>query len=73
VIFPNRRNTDDPQSLSLTQKIMDPTVILLAVLTIALIVTAIQAWRNRNEKRDVVLIAAFAGLFAAGTAAAAIL
>jgi hypothetical protein len=52
---------------------MDPTVILLAVLTIALIVTAIQAWRNRNEKRDVVLIAAFAGLFAAGTATAAIL
>jgi hypothetical protein len=73
VIFPHRRNADDPQSLSLTQKIMDPTVILLAVLTVTLIVTAIQAWRNRNEKRDVALIAVFGGLFAAGTAAAAIL
>ena len=55
------------------KKTMDPTVILLAVLTVTLIVTAFQAWRNRNEKRDVALIAAFAGLFAAGTAAAAIL
>ena len=49
---------------------MDPTVILLPVLTIAPIVTAFQAWRNRNEKRDIALIAAFGGLFAAGTAAA---
>jgi len=70
VIFPNRRNADDPQSSSLTQKIMDPTVILLAVLIIAPVVTAFQAWRNRNEKRDIALIAAFGGLFAAGTAAA---
>jgi hypothetical protein len=55
-----------------SQQIMDFTVVLLAVLTITLIVTAIQAWRNRNEKRDVALIASFASLFAAGTAAAAI-
>jgi hypothetical protein len=52
---------------------MEPTVILLAVLTITMILTAFQASRTGNEKRDVVLIAVFGGLFAAGTAVAAIL
>lgn len=52
---------------------MDPTVILLAVFTITMILTAFQAWRIGNEKRDVVLLAVFGGLFAAGTAVAAIL
>ena len=51
---------------------MEPTVILLAVFTITLIVTALQAWRIGNEKRDVVLITVFGGLLAAGTAVAAI-
>lgn len=52
---------------------MESTVILLAVLTITMILTAFQAWRTGDEKRDVVLLAVFGGLFAAGTAAAAIL
>lgn len=52
---------------------MEPTVILLATLTITMILTAFQAWRSGNETRDVVLIAVFGGLFAAGTAVAAIL
>jgi hypothetical protein len=52
---------------------MEPSVILLAFLTITMIFTAFRAWRTGDEKRDVVLIAVFGGLFAAGTAAAAIL
>jgi len=73
MIFPNQRNAEDPAPHQPTQQNMDPTVILLAVLTITLIVTAVQAWRIGNEKRDVVLIAVFGGLFAVGTAVAAIL
>jgi len=38
-----------------------------------MILTAFLAWRAGNEKCDVVLIAVFGGLFAAGTAVAAIL
>jgi len=52
---------------------MKPTVIVLSVLTITMILTAFLAWRAGNEKRDVMLIAVFGGLFAAGTAVAAIL
>lgn len=52
---------------------MEPTVILLAFLAITMIFTAIRAWRTGDEKRDVVLLAVFGGLFAAGTAVAAIL
>ena len=52
---------------------MDTTVLLLAVMTVALFAVAFQAWRIGNEKRDVALLAVFGGLFAAGTAVAAIL
>lgn len=52
---------------------MEPTVILLTVLTTTMVLTAFLAWRAGNDQRDVVLIAVFAGLFAAGTSAAAIL
>lgn len=52
---------------------MDSTVVLLISLTITMIFTAFQAWRTGNEKRDVVLIAVFGGLFAVGAAVAAIL
>lgn len=52
---------------------MDTTVLLLATMTVTLIGVALNAWRIGNDRRDVVLLAVFAGLFGAGTAAAAVL
>lgn len=52
---------------------METNVIVLALLTLTMIITAIRSWRTGEEKRDVALFAAFGGLFAAGTAVAAIL
>jgi hypothetical protein len=73
MIFPNQRNAQDPAPHQPSGYNMEPSVILLAFLTITMIFTAFRAWRTGDEKRDVVLIAVFGGLFAAGTAAAAIL
>jgi len=42
-------------------------------MTVTLIAVAFHAWRLGNEKRDVALLTVIGGLFAAGTAAAAIL
>jgi len=52
---------------------MDTTVLLLAIMTIALLAVTFHAWRLGNERRDIALLGAFGGLFAAGTVVAAIL
>ena len=52
---------------------MNTPVLLLAIMALTLIAVAFNAWRLGSERRDVVLLAVFGGLFAAGTAAAAIL
>jgi len=52
---------------------VDTTVLMLAVMTVTLIAVAFHAWRLGNERRDVVLLAVFGGLFAAGTAVAAVI
>ncbi|MBA2723049.1 MAG: hypothetical protein H0W48_01795 [Methylibium sp.] len=52
---------------------MDTTVLLLAIMTTVLLAVTFHAWRLGNEKRDVALLAVFGGLFAAGSAVAAIL
>lgn len=52
---------------------MDTPVLILAAMTAIMIVVAFQTRRIGNEIRDVALLAAFGGLFAAGTALAAIL
>ena len=54
-------------------KNMDTTVLLLAIMTIALLAVTFHAWRLGNERRDIALLGAFGGLFAAGTVVAAIL
>jgi len=52
---------------------MDTPVLILAAMTAIMIVVAFQARRTGNETRDGALLAAFGGLFAAGTPVAAIL
>jgi len=52
---------------------MDASALLFAIMTVTMVVVALHAWRLGNEKRDVSLLAVFGGLFAAGTAVAAIL
>jgi len=52
---------------------VDTQGFFLAAITAIMIIVAFQAWRIGNETRDVALVAAFGGLFAAGTTVAAIL
>jgi len=52
---------------------MGTSVLLLAIMTVPMVAVAFHAWRLGNEKRDVALLAVFGGLFAAGTAVAAVL
>jgi len=52
---------------------MDTTTTLLALLTAGLAWAAIHAWRLRNEKRDIVALAAIAAMLGAGTAVAHVL
>lgn len=47
-------------------------VLVLAVLTLTLFGATFQAWRARNERRDVALLAAIGGALGLGTAVAAI-
>jgi hypothetical protein len=46
---------------------MDDFTIALGMITVALIGVTVQAWKQGNEKRDVVLLGLFSGLGAAGT------
>jgi len=52
---------------------METAFLLLAIMTVALTGVTYHAWRIGNEKRDIALLAVFAGLFAAGTAVAAVI
>jgi hypothetical protein len=52
---------------------METAFLLLAIMTVAMIGVTYHAWRLGNEKRDVVLLAVFAVLFAAGTAVTAVI
>lgn len=52
---------------------MDTAVLLLAILTATMFATAFQAWRDGDDKRDVALLGAVAGLCGVGTTAAATL
>jgi hypothetical protein len=48
---------------------METEPLILGIMTIALVCVTIHAWRLGNERRDVVLLGTFAGLFGVGTAA----
>ena len=52
---------------------METAFLLFAIMTAALTGVTYHAWRIGNERRDVALLAVFAGLFAAGTAVAAVI
>jgi hypothetical protein len=52
---------------------MDKFVLLLTIMTATMLAVTCYAWRDGDEKRDVALLAAVAGLCGVGTAAAAIL
>jgi len=54
-------------------KTMETAFLLFAIMTAALTGVTYHAWRIGNERRDVALLAVFAGLFAAGTAVAAVI
>lgn len=49
---------------------MDSDVVLLGSLALVMIVTALLSWRQKNERRDVVLLGTTAAGFSAGTALA---
>lgn len=51
---------------------MDTATLLLGIMTVVLVGVTLHAWRLGNEKRDVALLGAFAGLAGVGTAAAAL-
>lgn len=52
---------------------MDTSTLVFAILTICLAGVTFHAWRQGNEKRDVVLLGVFSALMGAGTAVATIL
>ena len=49
---------------------MDTAALLLAIMTATMFAVTFHAWRLGNEKRDVALLGAIAGLCGVGTAAA---
>ena len=49
---------------------MDTAALLLAIMTATMFAVTFHAWRLDNEKRDVALLGAIAGLCGVGTAAA---
>lgn len=52
---------------------MDTTLVfVLATLTLTMFAATLHAWRLRNERRDVALLACLGGLFGVGTAVAVI-
>jgi len=52
---------------------MGTAFLLLSIMTATMTGVTCHAWRIGNERRDVALLAVFAGLFAAGTAVAAVI
>ena len=52
---------------------MDTIFFFLAIMTATMIGVTFHAWQIGIERRDVALFAVFAGLFAAGTAVAAVI
>jgi hypothetical protein len=54
-------------------KTMKTAFLLLAIMTVTMTGVTYHAWRIGNERRDVALLAVFAGLFAVGSAIAALI
>jgi len=46
--------------------------LLLAIMTATMMGVTFLAWRNDNQRRDIVLLAVFAALFAVGLAVAVV-
>lgn len=46
---------------------MDDFTVAFAMITVALVVVTIQAWKQGNEKRDVALLGLISGLSGVGT------
>lgn len=47
---------------------MDSDVVLMGLLALVMTVTTLLSWRQKDERRDVVLLGATAAGFSAGTA-----
>lgn len=52
---------------------MENATLLLGLMATVFALVTFQAWRLGNEKRDIVALGTFAGLFGVGTAAVAML
>lgn len=51
---------------------METAALLLRIMTAVFVIVTLQAWWLGNEKRDVLALGVFAGLFGVGAATAAL-
>jgi len=72
MVFPARAATENSCLRTSFSKTMKTIPLLLAIMTATMVGVTFLAWRNDNQRRDVVLLAVFAGLFAVGLAVAVV-